>query len=137
MRFDRAHWLKVTVLTGLCLASPAAVGTSWAQTFASINSFAGCDVDGCQAGTDGARPGGTLVVGPDGNFYGTTFAFPGQGFGTIYRITPAGVRTTLVNFDEPTDPPGVVGPWGCYPIGRLAIGPDGFYGVTDQCGLHG
>ena len=119
------------VSLGLVLFTPA---RARAQTFEAINSFTGCVPDGCHVANDGRYPQSTLVVGPDGNFYGTTFGFSGS-LGTIYRSTPAGVRTTLVNFDEPSEP-GVLGPWGCFPVGQLAVGPDGFYGVTDQCGLH-
>ena len=44
----------------------------------------------------GARPSGGLVLGPDGNYYGTApegGAFAG---GTVFKLTPAGVLTTLV-----------------------------------------
>ena len=55
--------------------------------------------------TEGDTPG-QLVLGSDGNFYGTT-AFGGFGYttfqsyagdGTVYRITPAGEYTTLYAF---------------------------------------
>jgi uncharacterized repeat protein (TIGR03803 family) len=122
----------IVVSFGLGLWLPA---TARAQVLESINSFTGCDPLGCPVASDGGRPDSALVVGPDGNFYGTTFEFPGGGLGTIYRLTPSGTRTTLVNFSEPTTPT-EFGPWGCFPIGRLAVGPDAFYGVTDGCGLY-
>src|SRR5215470_4915297 len=40
---------------------------------------------------------GPLVQGPDGNFYGTTAHGGPLGSGTIFRVTPAGVLTTLVS----------------------------------------
>jgi uncharacterized repeat protein (TIGR03803 family) len=55
--------------------------------------------------TDGANPAATLVQGTDGNFYGTTMAggayYGGRGSGiagTVFRITPTGVLTTLYSF---------------------------------------
>jgi uncharacterized repeat protein (TIGR03803 family) len=43
------------------------------------------------------RVTGILVQGPDGNFYGTTAQGGPMGNGTVYRVTPAGVLTTLVS----------------------------------------
>jgi uncharacterized repeat protein (TIGR03803 family) len=48
--------------------------------------------------TDGFSPYAGLVQGTDGNFYGTTLS-GGTGFsGTIFKVTPAGVLTTLHSF---------------------------------------
>ena len=68
-----------------------------------------------------------LIQGKDGNFYGTTAsAAPQRGastYGTIFRITPAGVLTTLYSFTGGND--------GRYPI-ELVQGSDGnFYGISD------
>lgn len=55
--------------------------------------------------TDGSVPFGGLVLGTDGNFYGTTSeggisADPcGGDCGTVFKITPAGKLTTLHMFD--------------------------------------
>jgi uncharacterized repeat protein (TIGR03803 family) len=48
-------------------------------------------------GTTGSVPQGGLVLGPDGNFYGTT-EFSTNAAGTIFKITPTGTRTTLHTF---------------------------------------
>jgi len=40
---------------------------------------------------------GALVQGPDGNFYGTTAQGGPRGSGTVFRVTPSGVLTTLVS----------------------------------------
>ena len=40
---------------------------------------------------------GALIQGPDGNFYGTTSQGGPTGNGTVFRVTPAGVLTTLVS----------------------------------------
>lgn len=55
-----------------------------------------CTQSGCP---DGYTPlGRSLALGPDGNFYGTTSAGGSGGGGTIFRITPTGVLTTLYSF---------------------------------------
>jgi uncharacterized repeat protein (TIGR03803 family) len=79
------------------------------------------------ASTNGTHPYGGLVLGPDGNFYGTA-AYGGTnnladgGSGTVFRFTPAGVMTRLVSF---------TGTNGAHPTAALALGPEGaLYGTT-------
>ncbi len=87
---------------------------------------------------DGADPYGGLVQGTDGNFYGTTqtggrdvSCNGNTGCGTIFRITPGGVLTTLYTFC-PTSP--CVD--GAAPYAGLVQGSDGnFYGTTEAGGL--
>jgi len=80
--------------------------------------------------SDGAQPLGALIQGLDGNFYGTTSSSgcaAGCG-GTVFKITPLGVLTTLHAF---TCYPGD----GCSPQAGLAVGSDGnLYGTTFQGG---
>jgi len=67
-----------------------------------------------------------LVQGSDGNFYGTTGGGGSGGKGSVFKMTPAGVLTTLVSF---------VGSNGAYPSGALVQGSDGnFYGTTEHGG---
>ena len=75
------------------------------------------------ASADGGSPSGGLTLGSDGNFYGTTSTQGGaNGCGTVFRITPAGILTTLYTFEGPAD--------GCSPA-YLIQGNDGnFYGTT-------
>ena len=76
--------------------------------------------------TDGATPWGALIVGTDGNFYGTTTFGGANGYGTVFKMTSAGALTTLHNFGN-TD--------GAYPFGELVEGTDGnFYGTTVEGG---
>jgi uncharacterized protein (TIGR03437 family) len=85
-------------------------------------------------GPDGANPGAGLVQGADGNFYGTTPTGGADncqtdnspGCGTIFKITPEGVLTTLHSFSV-TD--------GANPATGLVQGADGnFYGTSPDGG---
>ena len=55
-------------------------------------------------GADGRSPAAWLVQGSDGNFYGTTYyggytnLNSGQGYGTVFRISPSGTLTALYSF---------------------------------------
>jgi len=85
--------------------------------------------------TDGAIPYAGLVLGTDGNLYGTTYyggvnstscdlGYPGCG--TVFRITTKGTLTTLYSF---CSQPGCAD--GFYPYEGLMQGTDGsFYGTT-------
>jgi uncharacterized repeat protein (TIGR03803 family) len=60
-----------------------------------------CSLANC---SDGDNPSGALVQATDGNFYGTTWG-GGEllcgffsGCGTVFKITPGGVLTTLLTF---------------------------------------
>lgn len=76
--------------------------------------------------TDGSNPSAPLVVGNDGNLYGTTTAGgPPTAFsGTVFRITPSGVFKILYSFNAFDD-------GGHQPQAPLVLGTDGiFYGTT-------
>ena len=79
-------------------------------------------------GDDGEIPQAALIQGSDGNFYGTTFGGGINRGGTVFRITPAGVLTTLHSFTlDSAD--------GSVPTAALVQGSDGnFYGTTDGGG---
>ena len=86
-------------------------------------------------GPDGSKPFAGLVQGTDGNFYGTT-ADGGAGdncglCGTIFKITPGGLLTTLYSF--------CAGGYPCTdgstPYAGLVEATDGnFYGTTGEGG---
>jgi uncharacterized repeat protein (TIGR03803 family) len=47
---------------------------------------------------NGTGPTKSLLLGTDGNYYGTTHADGAYGYGTVFKITPAGVLTKLHDF---------------------------------------
>jgi uncharacterized repeat protein (TIGR03803 family) len=92
-----------------------------AQTFTTIHSFGQAH--------EGSNPYANLVQGLDGNFYGTTYYGGDYGAGTIFRITPEGMLTTLFNFDGTDN--------GADPYCTLELGTDGnLYGTTVGGGTY-
>ena len=93
------------------------------------------------ADTNGYGPEGALVQGADGCFYGTC-AEGGQptsncgacGYGTVFRITPDGMLTTLARFHGTagfTNGEGFTN-YGGVPFGRMVQATDGnLYGDSD------
>jgi uncharacterized repeat protein (TIGR03803 family) len=80
--------------------------------------------------SDGSFPAAGLVLGSDGNFYGTTEQGGANDNGTVFQITPGGVFSTLVEFDGFND--------GSAPLTALTEGPDGsLYGSTSKGGVGG
>ncbi len=78
--------------------------------------------------TDGNGPN-EPVQATDGNFYGTTIGGGANGDGTVFKMTPQGVLTTLYSFNN-TD--------GASPNAGLVQGTDGnFYGTTIGGGANG
>src|SRR6266481_3221894 len=51
-------------------------------------------------GSDGRCPVAGLVLGANGNFYGTTGIGGANSYGTVFKITPTGKLTTLHSFDS-------------------------------------
>ncbi len=87
---------------------------------ATLYEFGGYDGDG--------RNPNSPVAGADGNYYGVTAFGGANGFGTVFRITPAGVESILHSFSGGVSD-------GAHPVGTLVIGTDGsFYGVTSEGG---
>lgn len=106
-----------------------AAGTVYKITIAGIET----ELYSFFGGPDGANPTAGLVQGSDGNFYGTTpiggSTTTGQGQGTVFMVTPAGVETVLYAF--------LGSPDGANPYGGLVKGSDGnFYGTTASGGIY-
>lgn len=77
---------------------------------------------------DGVNPNGSLLQGPDGNFYGGTAVGPGSD-GVIYKATTNETVSPLCDFD---------GADGSAPTGPLMLGPNGnFFGMTQAGGTYG
>jgi uncharacterized repeat protein (TIGR03803 family) len=96
--------------------------------FATLYSFTG--------GVDGANPGGPLIQGGDGAFYGTTTSHGANGFGTIFKLTTNGTLSVLYSFGSVTNWDGSAQD-GAQANGLL-LGNDGnFYGTTASGGYNG
>ena len=76
--------------------------------------------------SDGQFPVSTLVVGPDGNFYGATQNGGVYNYGSIFKISTSGTLTTLHSFN-------IID--GVSPYGALLFASNGnFYGTTNEGG---
>ena len=117
---------KAGIIPVVCAA--AAIAAS-AQTFTTLHSF---------NGTDGANPFDAVIQATDGNFCGTTELggdndCQGSGCGTVFRITPDGMLTTVYNFCTQAGCPD-----GRMPLAGLIQATDGnFYGTTYAGGAYG
>jgi uncharacterized repeat protein (TIGR03803 family) len=93
-------------------------------TLTTVYSF--CARSGC---SDGEFPYTGLVQATNGSLYGTTTGGGANGDGTVFKITPSGVLTTLHSFDG-TD--------GYLPCTALVQATNGnLYGTTVQGGANG
>lgn len=111
--------LKITLLVLGMVAASATI--AHAQTLNTLASF---------DGTNGSEPYVAVVQGLDGNFYGTTLYGGAGGYGSIFKITPAGTLTTIYSFKNGND--------GRYPYAPLLLGLDGnFYGTASSAGASG
>jgi len=103
-------------------------------TLTTLHSFAGYP-------SEGGYPYAGLVLGTDGNFYGTTqlggansySTLCKTGCGTVFKIAPDGTLTTLYSFCAQTNCTD-----GAEPDAALVQASDGnFYGTTYYDGAHG
>jgi uncharacterized repeat protein (TIGR03803 family) len=97
-------------------------------TFQVLYSF--CAQANC---SDGATPSAALIQASDGNFYGTSLAGGNSSnAGTVFKITPQGVLTTVYNFCSLASCAD-----GSGPCAALVQATDGnFYGTTDSGGTY-
>jgi uncharacterized repeat protein (TIGR03803 family) len=116
--FKQNIWKISLIVLGIVAASATA---AYAQTLTTLASF---------DGTNGNEPDAAVVQGVDGNFYGTTVFGGALGYGSVFKMTPAGTVTTLYSFTDADD--------GRYPYAPLLLGFDGnFYGTTSGAGASG
>ena len=115
------RWGRIAMVLAFCAATAIA---SPAQIFNTLLNF---------NGADGSVPDyGALIQGTDQNLYGTTSTGGANGAGSIFRLTPGGVLTTLYSFCSQTGCPD-----GANPYAGLVQGTDGnFYGTTYAGGAN-
>ncbi len=77
---------------------------------------------------DGEGPAG-LMMGRDGNFYGTTFRGGQEDRGAAFKITPAGVESVIWSSISA----GIIAPWGAL----LQASDGNFYGASEAGGVNG
>jgi uncharacterized repeat protein (TIGR03803 family) len=106
------------------LTPPASPGGAWTETV--LHAFTGLN-------GDGASPWAGLVIGKNGQLYGTTVAGGTSNNGTVFELTPpaspggAWLETVLYSFAGGSD--------GAYPQADVVIGKDGvLYGTTLEGG---
>jgi uncharacterized repeat protein (TIGR03803 family) len=105
---------------------------STSGTFTSIYSFpqlGAFSTAGVAVNTTGANPRAALMLSTlDGNFYGTAYQGGAKGFGSVFRMTPAGAVTVLYSFTGPTS-------GGSFPQAAVIQDSDGtLYGTTQLGG---
>ncbi|HEX5222615.1 MAG TPA: choice-of-anchor tandem repeat GloVer-containing protein [Verrucomicrobiae bacterium] len=116
---------KVATILAVALSSSLARASSQSYIYEQLYAFPG--------GTNGYGPEGALVQATNGYFYGTCSAggqptsnCPTCGYGTVFRISPAGVFTTLAWFNAN----GEIN--GAYPFGQMVQASDGnLYGDSE------
>jgi uncharacterized repeat protein (TIGR03803 family) len=86
-----SRYMAHALFFAMCLTSVrvhAEVGT-----ITQVHSFTGGI-----SGPDAGNPSAGIILGSDGNFYGTT-VYGGSGSGTVYKLTPSGTETILLSFN--------------------------------------
>lgn len=105
---------------GNLYGTTTAGGLGWGTIFKITPSGAFTSLHSFNGTTEGTGPDAPPIQGLDGNFYGTAGDGNNSVFGTVYKMTPAGVVTIIYTFDSTNR----------YPNG-LVMGNDGnFYGTT-------
>jgi uncharacterized repeat protein (TIGR03803 family) len=123
LALDSAGNLYGATVTGGAFNDGTIFKLSPAGTFTTLYSFTG--------GDDGRTPEGSVTLDPvTGDLYGTVSSNGTQGWGGVFKLTPAGVLDILHYFNQATD--------GTSPSAALTRDPAGnFYGTTLEDGAHG
>src|SRR5205807_1108721 len=118
-------------LTALSIFAAIFCSGAEAQVYEKVFSFADARAADLAASLNkGSLPFAGLIQSTDGNLYGTTSQGGGSDLGTVFKISPNGVLTTLVQFSY-------AGTKGSQPEADLIEGSDGnFYGTTLQGGAN-
>ena len=99
--------------------------------------FSAQGTDASATNSDGFSPTGALVLGTNGNFFGTTQYGGSNGNGTIFQVTPTGDFTSVYSFSSLDLATFTDNADGATPNG-LTLGTDGnFYGTTQTGGANG
>jgi uncharacterized repeat protein (TIGR03803 family) len=117
----RRHWKNASAIFLFCAATAIA---SPAQTYTDLFNF---------DGSDGSGPFYmSLVQGTDGDLYGTT-AYGGGGNGNVFKMTRAGVLTSLFGFNGGNPYAGLALGADASPYGTTAVGgPGTIFKVTPE-----
>src|ERR1051325_12151670 len=87
------------VLTALSIFTGIFCSGAKAQVYEKVFSFTDARIDDlAHSANKGSEIYAGLVQGSDGNFYGTTGRNGASNSGTVFKMTSAGVLTTLVEF---------------------------------------
>jgi uncharacterized repeat protein (TIGR03803 family) len=124
---------------GACTSDTPGCGTVFRITPAGMKTtlyaFAQSRSDGISPHTDGFNPQPYLLLARDGNFYGLTESgganIASRYTGTMFRLTPSGVKTILYSFGPYQENPS--SPYG----GLVQLANGAFFGVTTYNGKLG
>ena len=102
--------------------------TGTLSTLYSFENLGAYSPAGVGTNVNGSNPRAGVTLGADGNFYGTTYQGGGSGYGTVFRLTPAGAITALHSFaGAPYD--------GAGPLAAPSLDAAGnIYGTTERGG---
>ncbi|HXC58632.1 MAG TPA: choice-of-anchor tandem repeat GloVer-containing protein, partial [Steroidobacteraceae bacterium] len=94
-------------------------------SFPSLGNF---NALGLSTNATGANPRAGLLLAADGNYYGTAYQGGANGYGTVFKMTPAGVVTALHAFGGPPFASG-------FPLSSISQDAAGnLYGTTESGG---
>jgi uncharacterized repeat protein (TIGR03803 family) len=123
---SKLNWWKATCI--LCAVSTVVAINSSAQVVKTLANF--------DSSTGTPYGWMALVQGIDGNLYGTTYLGGAFNNGSVFKVTPTGVLSTLYSFCTQGTPPNCLdgeAPWG----GLVQAGDGNLYGTNTFGGPYG